>query len=597
MSLLGLGLLVLSAPWAELPLPEGFAYPNGIAARADGTLLVGSVTSAEILERSPEGKMRVFHAADAHPEALFAGTALELDDDRNLLWVASPDFSGRGTQGRRAHRYAVLDATSGTLVASRAVPEGGFVNDVALDGQGGAYLTDSTLGRIWHVRSPKARPEVYVQDPLLQSSGIGPAGIVRCSDGSLVVGLYEAGTLFRISGKGRVAPMKTARPLRYLDGLELGEDGTLYAIEGGIDDGEGRVLAVDVGGPAPHGVEVLAEGLDTPVNLTRVGTHLHVTESRFRHRMRPQLRLEAPTRWRTVDLELGSKSRIVGELPDNFHPESIAFARGVFYVGSATRSEIFALRRGAKPRTFVPAGSQGLMSVQGLLAVPEEGRLYACTGNLGKHRTRTSSSALLAFDLETGAPRGRWPMDGRGFCNDLVAWDGGYLITDTYGARIWRFEPGGTGELGVWLEDERLEGANGIAAQGEDIYVSTFASGRLLRVSTRSGGAKSLGVVELPRSFDGGDGLRALSNGRLLVFENGLVHGQGSISLVRVEGVRVELTRIVSSASGPVSGVVVADEVVWPASNFAVLFGGAARTRRDARVHSTRLPVRVAGLR
>ena len=91
----------------SIVLPAGARYPNGIAHAADGTLYIGLVTSGRILRKPPGGEWETFFAGSP---AIFAATALRLDEPRGLLWGNSPDFLPAGR--RRPHgavSYTHLD--------------------------------------------------------------------------------------------------------------------------------------------------------------------------------------------------------------------------------------------------------------------------------------------------------------------------------------------------------------------------------------------------------------------------------------------------------------------------------------------------------
>ncbi|BAR68499.1 hypothetical protein PALA11_03386 [Pseudomonas aeruginosa] len=94
----------------SIVLPAGARYPNGIAHAADGTLYVGLVTSGRILRKPPGGEWETFFAGSL---AIFAATALRLDEPRGLLWGNSPDFLPAGR--RRPHGVFALDLATGAV--------------------------------------------------------------------------------------------------------------------------------------------------------------------------------------------------------------------------------------------------------------------------------------------------------------------------------------------------------------------------------------------------------------------------------------------------------------------------------------------------
>ncbi|HIC81165.1 MAG TPA: gluconolaconase [Kiloniellaceae bacterium] len=299
--------LAETAP-ADIALPQGFDYPNGIAGGPQGGLFVGSVISGDILRIAPDGTVaRAFEET----EDRFAGTALRFDPQSGLLWVASPDFLGQEVNGervRRPHRIAAVDVAEGRVVWSSAIPDEGFANDFALDGAGGIYITDSIRDRVLHLAGPGAAFETVTSDPLFAPGALGPAGIARLGGGDLVVGLYSEGALLRVrmgDAGAEVTPLPLARQIENPDGLAVAPDGRLLVLEGAVQSGNGRLLAIDLNASAPLPVETLAEGLDMPLNLTVVGNRVAVTEGRLRHFMLDDPSLGVPTSFRVVFVPLG----------------------------------------------------------------------------------------------------------------------------------------------------------------------------------------------------------------------------------------------------------------------------------------------------
>ena len=88
-------------------LPKDFRYPNGITHSSIGTVYVGSITSGDILQISPNDKgkadIKTFFGGN---EEIFAVTTLRLDEPRGILWGSSPDVLG--TIGKH-HRFFAND--------------------------------------------------------------------------------------------------------------------------------------------------------------------------------------------------------------------------------------------------------------------------------------------------------------------------------------------------------------------------------------------------------------------------------------------------------------------------------------------------------
>lgn len=267
-------------------------------------------------------------------------------------------------------------------------------------------------------------------------------------------------------------------------------------------------------------------------------------------------------------------------LPDSFFPESIAASSsGRIFVGSSTESRIVEIQVGANTSTpFVSSGANGLMSVQGLLADDTRGILWACTANLGVSSTPQEPSALLAFHIDSGSNAGRWPLPDEGFCNDLTfGLNENLLITDTTHDRIFSFDLKEK-RISTWIQHPTLGGqplnGNGIAVDRTNVFVSTFADGRLLRIPVKSdGSAGEPVVISLPRPLQGGDAIRTVGPDRLVIFESGLPQGRGQVTLALLENDRAILVPITSSIDEPTSGILLGNRLLIVESQFAKLFG------------------------
>ncbi len=93
--------------------------------------------------------------------------------------------------------------------------------------------------------------------------------------------------------------MELPRTLENPDGMALAPDGSLIVLENAIRSGAGKVLRIaEPLAPGRRGIEVIREGLESPVNLTVTGQGCaYVSESRIRHRLLPGREGEVPARF------------------------------------------------------------------------------------------------------------------------------------------------------------------------------------------------------------------------------------------------------------------------------------------------------------
>ncbi|MGL5835138.1 MAG: gluconolaconase, partial [Waterburya sp.] len=268
-----------------IKLPKNFQYPNGITRASDGTLYVGSVTSGEILQINPNEKIETLFPGN---DDVFAANSLRLDEPRGILWGCSSDFLGKpnssGQIVRRTHRIFAINTRSGKLLRLIHMPDGGFGNDMALDPQGGVYLTDSMLGRIYYIAPGTSELTTWAEDERFLSSEIGLAGIARRADGVVIVGHFSNGELFKVTpqpqGLTKVEVIPLSRKLENPDGMQFAPDGSLILTEGAVTSGNGRLLRINVFASEAESkpIETLATNLKSPVNLTLIGREVWVTE-------------------------------------------------------------------------------------------------------------------------------------------------------------------------------------------------------------------------------------------------------------------------------------------------------------------------------
>jgi sugar lactone lactonase YvrE len=287
-----------------IELPANFQYPNGIARDRRGRLYVGSITSGQILRIDANGKIETLFPGN---DDVFAATSLRLDEPRGILWGTSPDFLGtRNSSGetiRRPPRIFAIDIQAGKVLRSILLPEGGFGNDIALDPEGGAYITDSTLARIYYLAPGTTQLRTWAQDERFRAERIGLAGIARREDGVSIVGQYSSGELFKVTPQAQklaeVEAIPLERKLENPDGVQFVSDGTLMVTEGAVASGNGRLLRIDALSPGtkPKAIETLASDIKSPVNLTVAGQEVWVTESQIRHRLIPEAETKIPNRF------------------------------------------------------------------------------------------------------------------------------------------------------------------------------------------------------------------------------------------------------------------------------------------------------------
>ncbi|MCM2475529.1 gluconolaconase [Rhizobium sp. CG5] len=247
---------------------------------------VGSVTHGTIGTVSPDGAYKPF----VTDETLVSTVGILVDDARNTLWAANSD-PGAGTrttpatQGKLAG-VAKYDATTGQRLAyyDLGALSGGphFANDLALDEQGNAFVTDSFAPVIYKIDAA-GKAIIFAQSPLFKDAdGFNINGIAYHEGGYLLVGKYNSGELFKVSiaDPTDVQKVKLPEPIKGADGfhlfdgkhlfvaVNLGADKTVELVSG--DNWKTATIARDVKSTA-----------SMPTAPTRVGDDVWVLNSRL----------------------------------------------------------------------------------------------------------------------------------------------------------------------------------------------------------------------------------------------------------------------------------------------------------------------------
>jgi streptogramin lyase len=268
---------------------------------------------------------------------------------------------------------------------------------------------------------------------------------------------------------------------------------------------------------------------------------------------------------------------------DHAYPESLtATADGTIYAGSLYEGGIFRVPPGAATaEQWIKPGANDSMITLGVLADEKTGTLWVCSSDLTafgvKPPTGTKPVALKAFDLKTGAGKGSWPLPGeKSLCNDMVVGaDGSVYVTDTFQPHILKLAPGST-SLEVWATDPGFGGEgpqlDGITiAPDGNVYVNTYASGRLFRVEVGPDG-KAGRVTQLKTTpgFEHPDGMRAYAQNGLLVVEGATA---GRFDIIELNGDNADVKTVKSGYKQPVS--------VWQIGNTAWVLEGQLATLFD----------------
>lgn len=212
-------------------------YPEGVeydAAR--DRFLLGSIRRGEVVAVDRNGTSTVL----VEDDRLRSVVGIRVDETRGRLLVNSADY-GVAERSEPDDRFetaalGIYDLNSGApmqfIDLSALRPgESNFVNDLAVDRDGNAYVTDSLAAAIYRV-TPEGRGDVFIAHEAFRGPGFNLNGIVVHPDGYLLVAKKSDGSIFRVplENPANFERVTLDTSLYAPDGLVLVDDRTLLAI-------------------------------------------------------------------------------------------------------------------------------------------------------------------------------------------------------------------------------------------------------------------------------------------------------------------------------------------------------------------------------
>jgi sugar lactone lactonase YvrE len=267
------------------PAPIGVpdkSFPESLTSTKDGTLYVGSFNLGGVVKAAPGGKAEQFIKPGAGGSRSVLGVLA--DEKSRTLYVCSNDITGFGVPGPGDTKGAWLK----TFDLDSGAPKGSFslqdpkslCNDIAVGGDGTAYVTDSLTPNVYSLRPGGTALEVWATDPMLAPAkdGVGLDGIAFGADGNLYVTTYIPAALFKIAVKdgkaGAITALKTSRPLDHADAMRTFGDSLL------LIEGAGRLDKITIKGDEAQ-IETVQDGFAEPVSVTQVGNTGWVAEGKL----------------------------------------------------------------------------------------------------------------------------------------------------------------------------------------------------------------------------------------------------------------------------------------------------------------------------
>jgi sugar lactone lactonase YvrE len=226
---------------SKITVPQRALSPEGIQYdAANQRFIVSSRTQGRI------GTVRddSTYTQLADDARLVSTIGLNLDASRQRLLAAVSDAGANTTRStattlRKLAALAIFNPSSGALLSyidlgALRPTQAHFANDIAVDAQGNAYITDSLSPIIYKVDA-QGVATVFLENPQLSGgTGFGLNGIVYHPDGYLLVAKSNDGTLYKvpIANPTSFTAVTSSQSLVGADGMLLLDNTTLLVVAG-----------------------------------------------------------------------------------------------------------------------------------------------------------------------------------------------------------------------------------------------------------------------------------------------------------------------------------------------------------------------------
>ena len=277
------------APPANVTINASRVYPESLTSDAAGNLYNGSNAGTIYRARAGSTTAEPWIVPDAHNglRSLFGVFA---DDKRDLLWACdNPNLFKRETGTSTLRAFSLK---TGQLSARYDFPTDGpsACNDIAIDGDGALWVSETTGGRIFVLRPHANELALFAKAPEL----VGIDGIAIAGDGAIYINNVRKQLFQRVERKAdgsfdKLATLTTTLPLNGPDGLRaLGGNRFIQGEGPG-----GRVALVYVAGNSAAIVPI-ASGLDGPVGVTVSRGVAYALEGKIEYMFDPKLKDKSP---------------------------------------------------------------------------------------------------------------------------------------------------------------------------------------------------------------------------------------------------------------------------------------------------------------
>jgi len=214
-------------------IPEGIEYDQ-----ANGRFLTGSLAEGTIFEIERDGSVVPF-ITDAE---LVSSVGIEADEPRDRLLVTNSDRSvfqpgnvGQAKLGvyslTTGEKFAMVDLAA--IIGTPSDPPAYFANDVTVDTEGNAYVTDTRMNVVYRVTADYQASVLHRFTGLPEGAALN--GIIYHDGGYLLVVAGQNIYKVPVANPAGTTQVSVAEPVPGQDGILWSADGRFVAVSNSAD--------------------------------------------------------------------------------------------------------------------------------------------------------------------------------------------------------------------------------------------------------------------------------------------------------------------------------------------------------------------------
>ncbi|TIX50985.1 SMP-30/gluconolactonase/LRE family protein [Alteraurantiacibacter aquimixticola] len=292
---------VAEAPPPEIVMEGERLFPESITSDAVGNIYIGSNPGMIFRTSAGSDSAPVWIAPDEE-NGLMSVFGVLADDARGLLWVCTNPNTLVQPPQEGAPSIKTFSLADGSLQATYPFPTDGpaMCNDMAIAANGDVYASEMLGGRILRLPNGGDAWEVFAVDEEFGTID----GIAIGEDGTLYANAIQRNTLLRVNvdeagGFTDVTVLTPSREMGGPDGLRPIGGNRFLQSEGN----SGMITLVTIEGDNAQ-IEVLAEGIDYASSVTAVDGRAFYPEGKLSFLFDPNKQMQDPGEFRVFNVEI-----------------------------------------------------------------------------------------------------------------------------------------------------------------------------------------------------------------------------------------------------------------------------------------------------